>query len=105
MQGKALRTYSRRYSHERTGEPMPAYVISGYVAERARRDWDARAAGLRGSAGNPQHREWWEVRQQGTRMYPGCSVGPLLFDALTLRECREWIAARVEEKKGEPMKR
>lgn len=47
---------SRRYEHERTGEPMPAYVIGdfpldAYVVEKARRSWDARP--FRGSAGNP----------------------------------------------------
>lgn len=82
---------SRRFFHERTGEPMPAYVIGGYVVEKARRDWDARP--YRGSAGNPTRREWWEVRRQGSRTHPGVSIGRLpLFWAWTLRECKDWIA-------------
>lgn len=82
---------SRRFFHERTGEPMSAYVIGDYVVEKARRDWDARP--YRGSAGNPTTREWWEVRRQGSLTQPGVSIGPLLFTADTLRECRAWIKA------------
>lgn len=80
---------SRRYEHEKTGEAMPAYVIGEFVVEKNRRDWDARP--YRGSAGNPDVREWWEVRRQGARTQPGVSVGELLFQANTLRECRQWI--------------
>ena len=71
---------------------MSAYVVGEYVIEKARRDWDARP--YRGSAGNPDRREWWEVRRQGTRLYPGCSIGPLLHDATTLRDCLQWIESQ-----------
>ncbi len=68
---------------------MPAYVVGGYVIEKARRDWDARP--YRGSATNPSQREWWEVRRQGSRTLPGVSIGELLFYAFTLRECLLWV--------------
>ena len=69
---------------------MPAYVIGGYVVEKNRRDWDARS--YHGSAGNPDVREWWEVRRQGSRMQPGVSIGRVaLYEADTLRECLGWI--------------
>ena len=86
---RGRRYESRRFHHERTGEPMPAYVVCGFVVEKARRDWDAR--GFRGSAGNPTVREWWEVRRQHSQAGPGVSVGPLLFDADRLRDCLAWI--------------
>lgn len=87
---------SRRFFHERTGDPMPAYVYRGFVIEKARRDWDARP--YRGSAGNPRKREWWEVRRQGSRMQPGVSIGRFaLHDAFTLRECREWVDEQLEQ--------
>jgi hypothetical protein len=82
---RGQRYESRRYAHERTGEPMPAYVVGGYVIEKARRDWDARP--YRGSTGNPTRRERWEVRRQGARTQPGVAIGPLLHEANTLREC------------------
>lgn len=85
------RYQSRRYFHERTGEPMPAYVIDGFVVEKARRDWDARP--FRGTVGNPTSREWWEVRRQGARTQPGVSLGDALHEASTLRECIAWIEA------------
>lgn len=84
---------SRRYAHERTGEPMPAYVIGRYVVEKARRDWNHRVPGqpVEMWAGP---KEWWEVRRQGTATLPGVSIGRHpLYDAKTLRECREWIEA------------
>lgn len=87
------RTTSRRYAHERTGAAMPAYVHRGYVIEKARRDWDARA--YRGTAGNPTRREWWEVRRQGSRTLPGVSIGRVLHEADTLRECRAWVDAQA----------
>lgn len=81
---------SRRFFHERTGEPMPAYVVGEFVIEKARRDWDARP--FRGSAGNPTKREWWEVRRQGSNAHSGCSVGRNpLFVGDTLMECLAWI--------------
>lgn len=88
------RTYSRRYEHERTGEPLPAYVYRGFVIEKARRDWDARP--YRGSAGNPTAREWWEVRRQGSRTQPGVSIGRMLHQDDTRRGCREWIDRHLE---------
>lgn len=88
----AVNVGSRRYFHERTGAAMPAYVIDGYVVDKARRDWDARPYG--GSAGNPDRREWWEVRRQGSKTLPGVGVGRLLFQADTRRECEAWIEAR-----------
>lgn len=87
---RGRRYESRRYFHERTGEAMPAYVVGAYVVEKARRDWDARP--YRGAAGNPDRREWWEVRRQGTKLRPGVSLGRLLYSADTLRECLQWIA-------------
>jgi hypothetical protein len=72
---------------------MPAYVVDGFVIEKARRDWDARP--FRGSAGNPDRREWWEVRRQGSRTQAGVSIGPLLHQANTLRECREWVGLQA----------
>lgn len=86
---RSRRYDSRRYLHERTGDPMPAYVVGEYVVEKARRDWDARP--YRGSAGNPDRREWWEVRRQGASTQPGVSIGRLLHHADTLRECLDWI--------------
>lgn len=87
------RARSLRYFHERTGAALPAYVLGDYVIEKARRDWDAR--GYRGSAGNPRHREWWEVRRQHSRGKPGASFGPLLHEANTLRECRAWVEGQT----------
>lgn len=83
---------SKRYYHERTGEPLPAYVVGGYVIEKARRDWDARP--YRGSAGNPRRREWWEVRRAHSRAHPGYSIGPPLYDADTLTACLRWVGER-----------
>jgi hypothetical protein len=88
MNARALE--SRRYAHERTGEPLPAYVIGGYVVEKNRRDWDHRVPGQNVEMwAGPK--EWWEVRRQGSLTQPGVSIGPKLYDARTLRECREWI--------------
>lgn len=88
---------SRRFSHERTGDPMPAYVVAGYVVEKNRRDWDARP--YRGSAGNPDRREWWEVRRQGSNVLPGVSIDRHpLFTADTLRDCIAWVAAVLAER-------
>lgn len=90
---KISRRYdSRRYFHERTGDPMPAYVVGEYVVEKARRDWDARP--YRGSTGNPRQREWWEVRRQGFATQPGVTVGKLLFEADTRSECLRWVEAQ-----------
>lgn len=84
---------SRRYFHERTGAPLSAYVVGGYVVEKARRDWDARP--YRGSAGNPTEREWWEVRRQGSLTQPGVSIGKLLYQGATLRDCVRWIGEQA----------
>lgn len=87
---RSRRYESRRYEHERTGEPMPAYVVGDYVVEKNRRSWDARP--FRGSTGNPDRREWWEVRRQGSHTQPGVSIGRHpLHEANTLRECIQWI--------------
>lgn len=85
---------SRRFEDHRTGDPMPAYVVGEwYVVEKARRDWDARP--YRGSTGNPDRREWWEVRRQGSLTQPGVSIGDLLYHAFTLRECLQWIGEQT----------
>lgn len=95
---RGRRYESRRFEHERTGEPLSAYVVGdypldAYVVEQARRDWDARP--YRGSAGNPTRRAWWEVRRQGSNLRPGCSIGRFaLFTADTLAECLAWIEAQ-----------
>lgn len=89
-----IRTYSRRFFHERTGEPLPAYVLDGYVIEKARRDWDHRVYGQSAATWSGP-KEWWEVRRQGSHTLPGVSIGRHpLFVANTRRECVAWIAER-----------
>lgn len=71
---------------------MPAYVVSGFVIEKARRDWNHRVAG-QNAASWAGPKEWWEVRRQGSNTLPGVSIGKLLWDDETLRECIAWIEA------------
>lgn len=89
---------SRRYEHERTGEALPAYVINGYVVEKARRDWDGRSTGPGGRGLSPGPREWWEVRRQGSQTQAGVSIGRLLFQADTFRECKDWVVSNQESR-------
>jgi hypothetical protein len=72
---------------------MPAYVVGRYVVEKARRDWDARP--YRGSTGNPDKREWWEVRLQGSLTQPGVSIGNLIYQGDTLGDCLRWIGKQA----------
>lgn len=92
-----IRSYSRRFV-DAHGDPMPAYQIGGYVAEKNRRDWDGRSSGTGGRGFSSGPKEWWEVRRAGDAAVfrPGVSLGRLpLFEADTLRECRAWIAAQA----------
>lgn len=89
---------SRHYQHERTGEPMPAYVVGEYVIEKARRDWDGRSTGPGGRGLHVGPREWWEVRRQGSHTHPGISVGKLLYAADTFSECKEWVSNQESER-------
>lgn len=92
---KRSRRYdSRRFEHELTGEPMPAYVVGGYVVEKNRRDWNHRVPGQPAEAWAGA-KEWWEVRRQGSLTQPGVSIGRHpLHTGDTLRECVEWVEAR-----------
>jgi len=87
---RGRRYSSRRFFHERTGDPMPAYVVGGYVIEKNRRDWNHRVAG-QAAARWAGPKEWWEVRRQGSHTHPGVSIGKSLFEGDTLRECLVWV--------------